>query len=131
MTYAEAIEALARGAEGIHYDTSRMLVSIGEFGWGDGAWDRDDDEPFGFGALHWPNGKPKTGPTIGAVYPWHVARDWLDYEYNPTYGSPECHAVWAYTTSHVIAAWQYDGVTGLYSIPRNPADGYGPRLVGR
>lgn len=45
-------------------------------------------------------------------------------------GAPECHAITAYTETRVIQVYQYDGSTGVYSIPRNPTGGEVPEMVG-
>ena len=53
---------------------------------------------------------------------WEEALPLLDYEYNTSYGAPECNAVYVWTENNVIFVSQYDGATSLHAIPRNPKD---------
>lgn len=52
---------------------------------------------------------------------WEEAKPWLDYEFSSGYGSPQCNAIHAWTPSRVIFVSQYDGATGIESVPRNPS----------
>jgi hypothetical protein len=65
----------------------------------------------------------------GALKEWAEVEDELDYEYDSGYGSPECHAVTAWTKSKVIFVGIYDGATWVTSVPRNPAL-HNPQMVG-
>lgn len=58
----------------------------------------------------------------GKVLTWEEAAPFLDYDFSPGYGAPECQAVYAWTPTKVIAIGQYDGATWPYSIPRHPVD---------
>lgn len=101
-TFAEDIEIVA-GSEAIE------AIVIGEKGWGE--W---DDETNGY----------KHPPFSGKVLSWAEARPHLDYKYDRGYGSPGCHAVAAYTATHIIFVSQYDSArrTRIESVPRNPID---------
>lgn len=59
----------------------------------------------------------------GAVLAWSEARPMLDYAYDSGFGSQDCHAIWAWTASRVLALSEYDGSTRIFSLPRNPAAG--------
>ena len=80
-------------------------VVIGEMGWGT------------FHSEHVPDYdiQPK-----GVVLSWDEAKLWLDYDFNSGFGAPDCNAIFAWTPSRVMAISQYDGATGIFSIPRNP-----------
>lgn len=94
--FAADIERVAKG-EPIE------AVIIGDIGW------RDE------------NNVPQE--LLGKVLSWDAAKLYLDYEFNAGYGGVECHAVYVYTKTRVIAVSQYDGSTGLFSIPRDPMPG--------
>ena len=79
-------------------------IVIGNMGWGD----------------YNSEGKPNYQEIIGKVLSWQEALQYLDYEYNDGFGAPDCHAVTAWTANKVIFVWQYDGSTGVTSVPRNP-----------
>ena len=57
------------------------------------------------------------------VLNWEEAMPQLDYDYDSDYGGMDCHAIWAWTATRVLFVWQYDGMTGLTSVPRNPQSG--------
>ena len=65
----------------------------------------------------------------GVLLSWDEAKKWLDYEFVSSFGMPECNAICAWTISKVITVGQYDGVTWVYSLPRNPID-YMPKMEG-
>lgn len=48
------------------------------------------------------------------------AHERLSYEYDRGYGAPDCHSVYVWTEKRVVFVSQYDGSTGLCSLPRNP-----------
>lgn len=82
-------------------------VVIGKMGWGDYG---SEDVPR---YAEQPRGK---------VLMWEEARPFLDYNFNAGYGAPSCNAIYAWTASRVIFVRQYDGSTGIESVPRNPVD---------
>lgn len=96
MTFAEDLERQA--IEPIE------KVIIGEMGWNN----------------YGEEGKEIPKSKKGKVLSWEEARPMLDYDYYTGYGAPDCHAVYAYTKSYVIFVSQYDGATGIESIPRKP-----------
>ena len=63
------------------------------------------------------------------ILSWDEASPLLDYAFDNSYGSAGCSAVYAWTATRVIAISTYDGSTGVYSIPRNPAAVL-PQMVG-
>jgi hypothetical protein len=95
MTYAEDIETFIEG------QTVRFVV-IGDMGW---SGYREDS-------------KPEVKKNV--VQTWAEARESLNYDYDTGFGAPDCHAIAAYTENYVIMCYQYDGATGLFSVPRNP-----------
>jgi len=48
------------------------------------------------------------------------AKVWLDYDYYGGYGGEECHPIYAWTKTRVLAVSAYDGATCVTSIPRHP-----------
>ena len=48
------------------------------------------------------------------------AKGWLDYDYDDGYGREECHPIYAWTKTRVLSVSEYDGSTGVTSIPRHP-----------
>ena len=83
------------------------------------------DEPIEFiviGDMGWEDykNKPLYQKVKGKLLPWKEAIPYIDYEYNTGYGAPDCQAITAWTTNKVIFIWQYDGMTGVTSISRNP-----------
>jgi len=42
------------------------------------------------------------------------------WTYDGGYGAPQCYATYIWTNKRVIWVTQYDGSTGLDSMPRNP-----------
>ena len=99
MDFATEIEEYAR-----QLGEKPLVVVIGEFGWG--IMEDEQNNP--------------VGDMKNKAMPWDVMRQFLEYEYDSGYGGPECHAISVYTENYVIFVSQYDGATGLYSIPRNP-----------
>ena len=55
-----------------------------------------------------------------SVLTWGEARSRLDYEYDDGYGGADCHAIYAWTRTRVLFVHEYDGSTGVVSVPRNP-----------
>jgi hypothetical protein len=99
-TFADEIEA-----EAAHHGETVETVVIGTFG---GGGYREDERAVP------PN---KTGVPLA----WGEGRPLLDYAYDPGYGAPDCHAVAAYTRTHVLFVSQYDGATSVESMRRDPA----------
>jgi hypothetical protein len=54
------------------------------------------------------------------VLSWEEARPMLDYDFDRGFGAPECDAIYAWTPTRVIFVREYDGSTGLDSLPRYP-----------
>lgn len=46
----------------------------------------------------------------------------LDQEYDSGYGGADCFPMYAWTQSFVYLIGEYDGATGLHSVPRNPVN---------
>lgn len=98
-TFAEDIEHAA-GGEPI---LSAVIAPFG--GWyGDGPCPRD------------------VGVPLKKVVPWSEARPFLDYQYDTGFGGADCHPVYAWTPTRVLFVHEYDGSTGVVSVPRNPTD---------
>jgi len=97
-TFADDIEVEAEG-EAIE------AIVIGNMGWDD----------YGADERHQPGLARK-----GEVLSWAEARPLLDYEYDRSYGAPDCHSITAWTESRVLWVTQYDGSTYLSSAVRNP-----------
>lgn len=70
-----------------------------------------------------PDPDPIPADKRNVILTWDEARPLLDYSYYPGYGSAGCHPVLAYTATHVIVVNEYDGATGLTSIPLVPTPG--------
>ena len=64
--------------------------------------------------------EPKNVPRRGVMLTWNEAFPYLDYEYDNGFGTAECHAITAWTTTKVIFVSEYDGATCVVSIPRHP-----------
>lgn len=62
----------------------------------------------------------KSEDDIQPVRKWEDVEPWLGYTYDSGYGAPSCHAFIAWTESRVIFVSQYDGMTWLDWMPRNP-----------
>ena len=58
----------------------------------------------------------------GIVLTWAAAKCWLDYEFDPGYGAPECNSIYVWTNFNVYFIVQYDGSTSMHSIPRQPTN---------
>lgn len=78
-----------------------LAVVLGDFGWGD----KDDNR----------QRVPK-----GTVLSWEVASPLLDYNYDAGYGGIECHALYAWTETHVLLVGTYDGSSWVQAVPRDP-----------
>lgn len=44
----------------------------------------------------------------------------LDQDYHSGYGGADCYPMYAWTKSRIYFVGEYDGATGLNSVPRNP-----------
>ena len=90
-----------------------IAVVIGAYGWGT----LDSGEP-GYGEESCPSQIPRE--KRGVVLKWADARPLLDYEFDPGYGAPRCHAVYVWSKEDVLFISQYDGSVGFCVIPREP-----------
>ena len=81
--------------------------------------DRANGEPIE-GIVLSPEAEDPHDDTIRPVSDWDSVRGLLDYEYDHGFGGMECHAIVAWTASRVIFVAEYDGATGVESLPRNP-----------
>ena len=84
-----------------------VAVVIGEMGWGD------------YGNENIPNYDKQPR---GKVIEWEEAKQWLNYDFDSGYGSPNCNAIYVWTTDKILFIVQYDGSTSMHSIQRNPID---------
>lgn len=67
--------------------------------------------------------KPKgDSEPINKLMSWDAARPYLSYDFNSGYGGADCHPVYAWTETKIIAIHEYDGSTCAISLPRNPED---------
>ncbi|MCA1807336.1 MAG: hypothetical protein LC687_05750 [Actinobacteria bacterium] len=60
------------------------------------------------------------GAEVRGPYDWADVKSYFDYEYDTGYGSADCHAVYLWTLTRVIFVGEYDGATGIESIPLSP-----------
>jgi len=96
-------------------------IVFGAFGWG--SWDDDDDEsdPRSLGY-----GEDRIDKIIpfdkrGKLLTLEEARPHMQcWSFDGGFGAPECYATYVWTNQRVIWVTQYDGSTGLDSMPRNP-----------
>jgi hypothetical protein len=58
----------------------------------------------------------------GVVISLDMAKPYLNYEYDYGFGSPEGHAITAWTATKVIFVSTYDGATWVEYVPRNPVN---------
>lgn len=56
----------------------------------------------------------------GVAVGWDEAKPWLSYDFDRGYGGQDCHNVHIWTATRVFYVEEYDGATGLASVPRNP-----------
>lgn len=98
MTFADDIEKAAGDEPILH-------VAIGGMGWPE----------YGADERHAPALARK-----GDLLPWAEARPLLAFEYDCGHGAPDCMAIYAWTESQVLYVVQYDGATGVESLPRHP-----------
>ncbi len=82
-------------------------IVIGKIGW---AVDEDEDR------------RGISKELRNRVLAWEVARPLLDYEYDGGFGGSDCHAIYAWTATHVLSVHEYDGSTRVIAVPRNPVD---------
>ena len=57
---------------------------------------------------------------IGKLLKWDDVKDKLDYEYDSSYGSAECNALYIWTSDRVYLVHEYDGSTCIVWVPRHP-----------
>ncbi|KKM99808.1 hypothetical protein LCGC14_1144250 [marine sediment metagenome] len=101
MTFAEDIEE-AVGKESI------QAIVIGKLG--------DHWEEPSYDSRNIPRSK------CVLVLNWEEARPLLNYEYDDGFGGADCHAIYVWTRTRVFFVSEYDGATGIASVPRNPID---------
>lgn len=76
-----------------------------------------------FGAWGWGEDRDLPKEYIGKVLSLEAAEPHMQsWNFNGGFGSPECYATYIWTNERVIWITQYDGATGLDSMPRNPSD---------
>jgi hypothetical protein len=102
--YAELIEFLEDGeiVEGIVF---------GEFGWGS----------------HYAEPEPYPVPETyqGTLLSLEDAKDLMQgWQFDGGFGAAECYPVYVWTNKRVIFVTEYDGATGLNSLPRHPENCY-------
>jgi hypothetical protein len=56
------------------------------------------------------------------VQTWEEASKKIDYDYSNGFGGADCHAVIAWGEKFVYFVHEYDGATGINSVPRNPME---------
>lgn len=113
MTFKDEILSIADG------EPIEKIV-IGRFGWSGG--DGSDEEAYGFGEDEGKSRKPIPWALKETPIDWNQVESYLDYNYSSGYGSPDCHAIYAYTANKIIFVSTYDGSTSVEWIPRNPVD---------
>lgn len=100
MTLAEYIESEAAGEQIIAVTIGTMETSLAEE---DTRW---------------------RGYEPGRVYfVWAEARVFLNHEWDHGYGGADCPPVLAWTATKIIGVHEYDGATGVASVPRDPTAG--------
>lgn len=81
-----------------------------------GDWGGFIDDPFD------DEGQPIPPTHRGVPLSLEQARPFmLDWSFNGGFGSPDCHAAYIWTNTHVIWVAEYDGATGLNYAPRAPS----------
>lgn len=103
-------------------DEEVECIIFGPWGWG-GYEDPNDDT----GAP-----EPRVPPSImGRRLILTEAEPFLKaFSFSGGYGSPDAYATWIYTNKKIMWVTQYDGSTGLSSMPRNPIQGQVPYMPG-
>lgn len=61
-------------------------------------------------------------PDENIIMPREAGLVKLDVEYDNGYGGADCFPMYAWTKSRVFFIHEYDGATGLNSVPRHPID---------
>lgn len=107
--FADQIEEAANGPI--------LGVVVGGFGWDPEGpdeeayrWDRDGQR------------KPIPLELKLTVQPWDTVRPYLDYVHRSDFGSPEVHAIYAWSEDRIVFVSTYDGSTAVEWIPRHPTD---------
>ena len=90
-------------------------IVFGPFGWGDE--DDDEGEAYGEDRIDEPIPKSGRGKVLTLEQAKPLMRGW---SFDGGFGAPECYATYVWTNQRVIWVTQYDGSTGLDSMPRNP-----------
>ena len=106
---------------------SEFIISIcfGAYGWGslpadlDKAADRPSEEFYGFNEENLASRIPwnKRAVLLSPEEAEPLMNFWSFYG---GYGAPEAYATYIWTNERVIWVTQYDGATGLSSMPRHP-----------
>lgn len=93
-------------------------IVFGAWGWGSIVADKFTP---GFGEPNDP--LPVPADLRGKVLTLKQAKKYMaTWSFDNGFGSPECYATCVWTNKRVIWVTQYDGSTGLDSMPRNPVN---------
>ena len=94
-------------------------IVFGAFGWG--SWDDDDEGSNSMGYHEDMLKEFIPWDKRGKVLTLEEARPHMQcWSFDGGFGAPECYATYVWTNQRVIWVTQYDGSTGLDSMPRNP-----------
>lgn len=97
---------------------------------------KDDEkiEAVIFGKWGWDGyGMPEdiVEPPYGAILSESEAEKYMNgWSFHGGYGMPSCFASYIYTKNNVYFISQYDGLTSIESVPRNPTTGEIPEMPG-
>ena len=69
-------------------------------------------------------------PYAGRLLSWEDAGPLLDVDFDDVIGCAGCPPVTAWTATRVLFVHEYDGATGLRSLPRNPSAAHRPEFDG-
>jgi len=83
----------------------------------------------GFGDYHDSDKRDVLGDNKGKVLEWEDAKQYLDYEYDDSWGGQDCHSIFIWTKDRIYFVGTYDGSTWITSVIRNPQD-CSPHSVG-
>lgn len=109
-------------------DEEVEAVVFGPWGWGSSP-NEEDDWDYGFMEPgEGTEGEPAASPFVpfdrrGVVLSWDEAQQYMQgWSFYGGHGSPDCYATYIWTNKNVLWVTQYDGATGLDSMPRHPFD---------
>lgn len=96
-------------------DETVEAIVFGDFGWsgfapGELGYDEQDPPPVPFD-------KRRIVMTLEQAKPYMQS-----WEFEGGFGAPECYETYVWTNQRVIFVSEYDGSTGLNSVPRNPIE---------